>query len=98
MIAGATTEVAFQAKPDVLFGRVRILVEQARGGHDHAGCAVAALQAMVLHEGLLHRVQRAVGVGHAFDGLDLLAIGLHRKDGAALHSLTIEMDGAGAAR
>ena len=43
-------------------------------------------------------MQRAVGVGHAFDGFDLLAIGLCCEDGAALDSLTIEMDRAGAAR
>src|SRR5688572_31639197 len=45
----------------VLLGGVGVLVEEARGGHHHAGRAVAALQAVVLHERLLHRVQLAVG-------------------------------------
>ena len=32
--------------------------EQRRGGHDHAGLAVAALRHLVLDPGLLHLVQR----------------------------------------
>ena len=53
---------------------------------------------MVFHEGLLHWVQCAVGICHALDGFDLLTIGLRGQDGAALHSLAVEMDGTGAAR
>ena len=36
--------------------------------HDHAGRAVAALQAVMLAERLLHRMQRAVRLGEALDG------------------------------
>ena len=53
---------------------------------------------MVFHEGLLHWVQCAVGICHALDGSDLFAISLRGKDGAALDSLAVEMDGTGAAR
>ena len=67
VIARAAAQVAFEADPDLLLGRVRVLVEQADRRHHHARGAVAALQAVVLHEGLLHRMQRAVGVGEPFD-------------------------------
>ena len=62
------------------------------------GRAVPALQAVVLHERLLHRVQRAVGVGHALDRADVLAVGLHGEHGAALDRFTVQMDRARTAR
>src|SRR5580692_411523 len=42
-------------------------------------------------------MQRAVGIGHALDGADIGAVGLHREHGAALHGLAVEIDGAGPA-
>ena len=71
-----------------------MLVNQINSAHHHAGCAVAALQAVVLHECLLHRVQCAVGVGHAFDRPDLLAVGLNCEQGAALDGFAVEVDRA----
>ena len=74
-----------------------LFLQQVAAGHDHAGRAVAALQRVVLVEGLLHRVQRAVVGGEALDGGDLAAVGLHGEHRAALHALAVEVDGAGAA-
>ena len=37
-----------------------VVAQQVDRGHDHPGRAEAALQAVLLVEGLLHRVQRAV--------------------------------------
>ena len=48
---------------------------------------------MIFHECLLHRVHFAI-CAHSFDGLDGSSISLHRKNGAALHCLSIEMDSA----
>ena len=48
-------------------------------------------------EAFLQRVQRAVGVRHAFDGADLGAVCLHGEHRAGLHRLAVEIDGAGAA-
>src|SRR6056297_1180049 len=98
VVAGAPAEVALEAEADVVLGRVRVLLEQAGGRHHHARRAVAALETVVLHEGLLHRVQRSVSGGHAFDGAHLLAVGLDGQHGATLHRLAVEVDGAGAAR
>ena len=61
------------------------------------GRAVAALQAVVLPEGLLHRVQ-LVTVGQAFDGGDVGAVGLDGEHGARLDRLAADEDGAGPAR
>src|SRR5262249_25650852 len=59
-VAGAPAKVAFEPLPDLLFGRIRVLAQQADGGHDHPRRAVAALQRMLLVKRLLHRVHSAV--------------------------------------
>ena len=64
--------------------------------HHHAGRAVAALQAMVGPERLLHGMQLVVG-RQPLDGHDVLAVGLDGEHGAGLHRLAVEMDGAGPA-
>ena len=60
------------------------------------GRAEAALQAVVLVEGLLHRMQLAV-VGEPLDGDHRRAVGLDGEHGAGLHRLAVDMDDAGAA-
>ncbi len=47
--------------------------------HDLPGRAVAALEGVVIDEGLLHRMQLAVAAGEAFDGGDLPAFDAHRQ-------------------
>ena len=66
-------------------------------GHDHAGGAEAALQAVMLAERLLHRMQRRAVGGETLDGLDLVSIRHHRQRGAGFHRLAVEMHDAGAA-
>ncbi len=61
------------------------------------GRTEAALQSMVLAERLLHRVQRAVGCGDAFDGDDRRALSLQREHVAGLDRRTVHVHGAGAA-
>src|SRR5918997_715644 len=60
LVARAAAEVAFETLPDLLLRRVRLLLEQADGGHDHAGGAVTALQPVSLVESMLNRVQQPV--------------------------------------
>ncbi len=74
-----------------------LAVHQIDRGHDHAGGAEAALQAVVLAKSFLHRVQRRAVGGQALDGPDLVAVGHHRQRGAGFHRLAVEMDDAGAA-
>src|SRR5688572_10994938 len=56
VIPGAAAEVAFQLMPDLLFGGVRRAVEDLPGGEDHARCAEATLQTVLLPEALLDRM------------------------------------------
>ncbi len=76
---------------------VALAVDQIDRGHDHARRAEAALQAVMLAERLLHRMQRRAVGGQPLDGLDLVAVGHDRERGAGLHRLAVEMHDAGAA-
>ena len=76
---------------------MRVFLQQAIGPHDHAGRAIAALQAVHLAEALLQGVQRAVRRGDALDGHDAGLVGLHGEYGAGLHRTAVEVDGACAA-
>src|ERR1700688_3551811 len=52
LISGAAAERAFDAMPHLRLARVGIALEQIAGRHDHARRAEAALQAMLVPEGL----------------------------------------------
>src|SRR5689334_14079560 len=60
LVAGATAEVSFEAVADLVVSRVRIALEQLLRGHDHAGRAVSALEAVLIPEGFLDGMQVAV--------------------------------------
>src|SRR5690242_18724609 len=96
LISGAAAQVAFQPVPDFLFTGIRIAFQDLLGGHDHAGRAKTALQAMLVPESFLHLVELAVG-GQALDGEDLRAVGLDGENRAALHGFPVQFDGARAA-
>ena len=57
VVAGAAAEVAGQPVARLVFGRVRVGVEQRLGGDQQARRAEAALQGRVLEELLLQRMQ-----------------------------------------
>src|SRR5712692_1348786 len=95
-VARAATEVALEAPPDLVIGRTRVLRQQISGGHDHPWRAEAALEAVLVPERLLQRVELAI-LGHAFDRGEALAFGLDREHGAALHRLAVDEDRAGPA-
>ena len=71
-------------------------MDDVDGRHDHARRAEAALQAVIVAECRLHRVQ-LVALGDAFDGGDVGAVGLSDQHGAGFHRPAIDMDDAGAA-
>ena len=70
--------------------------KQRAARHHHAGRAVAALQAVLLVEALLDRIELAVLL-EPLDGHDLAAVGLHGEDRAGLDRDAVEQDRAGAA-
>ena len=91
-VAGAAAEIALERPPKI--GALR-LVERSRG-HDHAGGAEAALEALRVEERALHRMQ-FVAFGEALDGHDLAAFGAEGGDEAGVHRLAVERHRAGAA-
>ncbi len=96
LVAGAAAQVARQRPAHLVLGRVGVLVEQRLGGQHHARRAEPALQAVLLLEALLDRVQLARPC-QPLDGGDLVAVGLHGEHRAALHRRAVEEHGAGAA-
>src|SRR5213594_1627304 len=91
----AATDVG-DPRVDVGVGRLRLVLQQRRHGHDHPGLAVAALGHVVVDPGLLDLVQDAAG-REALDRGDLLA--LRRGDGqhAGADRLAVEVHRAGPA-
>ncbi len=98
MVSRAPAQVAFEAKTNVFLGWIGDFFEKTGGGHDHARGAVATLQSVIFHEGLLHRMQGAISGSHTFDGGDGCTIGLDGEQGATLHRFAIDVEAASATR
>ena len=96
MVAGAAADITFEPFPDFLFARVRVILYQIEGAHHHARRAEAALEAVILAKGFLHRMQ-GVAVGHSLDRGHFGSIALCRQNSTAFQRLAIFMDDAGAA-
>src|SRR6476646_5085979 len=71
VVARAAADVPLDRVPDLVVARVRVVGEEVRGDHDHAGGAEPALEPVLLPERVLERVQRAVARLHALDRGDL---------------------------
>ena len=97
VVAGAAADIAFELVAHRLFVELLALaLHQIDRRHDHAGRAEAALQAMMLAEGFLHRMKLAV-LGEAFDRGDLGAVERNGERGAGLDRAAVHMHDAGAA-
>src|SRR4051794_15188700 len=95
-VAGTPAQVAADPLADLRLGRCLVLPEKPGGLHDHPRGAEPALQAMLIPERLLERVE-AGAVGHPLDGLDLPPVRLDGQHRARLGALAVDMDGARAA-
>ena len=89
LVTGATAQIAFELLANFSFAGMGVALAQIDGAHDHARGAKAALQAVMIAEGLLHGMQRAVGSGQPLDGGDRLALGLNGQHGAGLHGAPV---------
>ena len=67
-IGGAAAEIAAHVFADLVVVARVALVHAGHGRQDLAGRAIAALEGVLVDEGLLHRVQGPVRRGQAFDG------------------------------
>src|SRR5580765_884405 len=79
VIAGAAADVAVERLANLVFVRLRVLLQQVDRRHHHAGRAEPALQSVALAERRLHRVQLAVLAAEALDRRDLGALDLQRE-------------------
>ena len=95
-VARAAADVAADRPPHVVVRRSGVLLDQRRADQHHPGGAEAALEAVLLLEGSLDRVQLAVRL-EPLDGRDLVAVGLDGEHGAGLDRAAVEQHGAGAA-
>src|SRR6267378_945705 len=97
VVPGAAADVAFQLVPDgCLVELAAIAVHDIDRRHDHARGAIAALQAVIVAERRLHRVQ-FVTLRDALDGGDAGSGGLAGQYGAGFDRTAVDMDDAGAA-
>src|SRR5215470_16713272 len=88
-VAGAAAQVARDRLADLLLARILVLREQRARRHQHARSAEAALQAVLLGEALLHRVELAALL-QSLDRGDARAVGLHGEHGAGLDRVAVE--------
>src|SRR5689334_3754642 len=95
-VAGAPAKIPGDGAPDVAFAGIGIRLQQRVARHHHARGAVAALQAVLLVEAFLDRVELALFL-ETFDGLDVAPVGLHGEDGAGLDGDAVQENRARAA-
>src|SRR5271166_2771326 len=97
VVAGAAADVALEPVADRSLVKIRALaIDEVDRGHDHARRAEAALQAVVVLEGLLHRMQLAA-LSQALDCRDVRPLAARGEDCAGLDRDAVEMDDAGPA-
>ena len=95
VIARAAAEIALKIIAYLGLGGRRVLGQQRRCRHHHARRAESALQPVMILKRLLNRMQRAIRLGHALDGLDFGPLSLGGEHGAGLHRLAIHMHHTG---
>src|ERR1051325_7128420 len=95
LVRSASTEIAAHGVVDLFVGRLLVLHEQRRGGHDLPGLAVAALRDVLRLPGALQRM-RAVW-REPFDGEDLLPRHVLERRAAGADRLSVRQHGARAA-
>ncbi len=80
VVAGAAADIAFQLLPDgFLVEPAAVAIDDIDRRHDHARGAIAALQAVIVAERGLHRMQD-ISLRDALDGSDIGAVGLSDQD------------------
>src|SRR5207249_3500316 len=95
-VRAAAAQVSAHLLPHVVVARSARFVEQGCRRHDLAGCAVSALEGIVLDEGFLHRMENAVAL-QSFDRDDVVAVMHHGEREARQDATAVDVDGACAA-
>src|SRR5690348_12830412 len=95
-VGSTTANVAFHGAPDLGFGGMGRLAQQARTGHDHARRAIAALHGVGLNERLLQGTELTYR-HQALDGGDLFSCNFRRWSDARSGWCAVDKNGAGPA-
>src|SRR5262245_48708810 len=92
-MSSTAADVALQGLFDFGLSGMGILLEKSDAAHDHAGCAVGALEGFGIEEGLLDGME-AAGLFEAFNRNNGLACGRRHGREARATSGAIEQNGA----
>src|SRR5579863_5648290 len=92
----AAAEIVGQSRLDLGRGRLRGLVQEGLGLHDHAVHAIAALGGLLLDEGALHRMQ-ILARAQSLESDDLRLADVVQRGDAGTHRASVEDYGAGTA-
>src|SRR3954452_9070416 len=96
VVCAAAAEVCGERLTDVVFGRLRIAIQQRLRAHDHAVDAVAAWGCLLVDEGALQRV-RLLDRAKPFECCDLSTRERSDVGDAGPHRLAVDQHRAGAA-
>src|SRR5262249_18176696 len=96
LMAGSAAVSARQLRPDSFTRWRAFLLQQLRGGQQHAGRAEAALQRVACRKCLL-QIGHGAGIRDALDRLDPAAVALNGERQTAAHDRAVEQHRAGAA-
>src|SRR5260370_13364781 len=89
LIACAAADIALETFAYLVFSRVRVVLEQLIRGHNHPRRAEATLQAVLLPEAFLDRMQAALR-SQSLNRGHFTAISLHRQHRARLDGIAVE--------
>jgi len=89
-VSRATADVAFQSMSNFALGWLGVFSKESSASHQHPRRAVAALQTVFLSESLLDGTETIERASQSLYRADILSVGLHCKQGAALDGLSIE--------
>ena len=97
-MADASAEIARQSFFDLLFRRVRILLEKGLRCHDHSRGTKAALKSGVVDECLLQGIERTcLGIPQSLNCRYGFPVALDGQDPTGIDGFAIHDDRAGAA-
>ena len=97
MITRAAADIAFELFTNRLLIKLgAIALDDINGRHDHAGCAKAALQAMILPKGFLHGMQLTI-LGQTLNRGDIRTLQGNSQSRARFDRLIIDHHYTGAA-
>ena len=97
LVAGAAAKVSGERFADLRLVRLRRLVEKDLHGHQDAGRAIAALEAVTVAHRFLQRMQAVALRREPLDRRDRVTIGLRREHQAGTHRGAVEDHRAGSA-